>query len=73
MLDGDMACVEQLLKVVAALDRYHGLAQLAERSRDFAGGRAALAAPQRAAPAALPAPGRRAEETEVRQICIPSS
>lgn len=72
MLDGDMACVEQLLKVVAALDRYHGLAQLAERSGDFAGSRVALAAPKRAAPAALPAPERGAPEVAVRQICIPN-
>ena len=72
MLDGDMACVEQLLKVVAALDRYHGLAQLAERAGHFAGGRGALPAPQRAAPAALPAPERHDEEVAVRQICISS-
>ena len=72
MLDGDMACVEQLLKVVAALDRYHGLAQFAERSGEFAGGRAALAASRRAAPAALPAPEQGEGQVGMRQICIPS-
>jgi hypothetical protein len=72
MLDGDRGCIDQLLKVVAALDRYHGLAGIAEPSEEFAGGRPVLAALRRAAPAALPAPGRGEAPAELRQICIPN-
>jgi hypothetical protein len=73
VLEGDIAGVDRLLKVVAELDRYHGLAQAVEAPGSFSGARVALVAPQRAAPAALPAPERVADETSVTQISIASS
>jgi hypothetical protein len=68
MLEGDMAGVDRLLKVVAELDRYHGLAQAVLRREDAARP-PALAGPQRSA---LPAPERSADEAEQGQICIAS-
>jgi vacuolar-type H+-ATPase subunit H len=67
MLEGDMAGVDRLVKVVAELDRYHGLAQAAQR-QESARPRA-LAGPQRPA---LPAPERSADEAAEGQICIAS-
>jgi hypothetical protein len=60
MLEGDMAGVDRLLKVVAELDRYHGFAQALDGK--LGGAVAALAAPPRAAPLALPAPEPIADE-----------
>jgi hypothetical protein len=69
MLEGDMAGLDRLVKVVAELDRYHGLAQAAPRQESAARPRA-LAGPPRPAQPALPAPERSADESGEEQICI---
>ena len=56
MIDGDMAGFERVLKVVAELDRYHGIAQALEASGDGRRTFAALAGPRRHGQRALPAP-----------------
>jgi hypothetical protein len=68
MLEGDMAGLDRLVKVVGELDRYHGLAQAAERL-ERAGRPRALAGPQRPA---LPAPDQSADESGKGQIRIAS-
>jgi hypothetical protein len=61
MLDGDMAGLDRVLKVIAELDRYHGLPR-ATRRRDNLDGQLALrAGPQSPARAVLPAPEAKAE------------
>jgi hypothetical protein len=71
LLDGDAAGVDQLLKVVAELDRYHGLAQ-AEALGNPGAARGLRAITRSAAPAALPAPMAMIEETTPKQISIAS-
>jgi hypothetical protein len=63
MLEGDLAALDRVVKIVAELDRYHGLAQALER-RESAARPLALAAPPPPAPPSLPAPERGAEERE---------
>ena len=58
MIDGDMAGFDRVLKVVAELDRYHGLAQALEARGPDRRAFAALAGPRPGAPRALPAPDR---------------
>ncbi|MGO8798500.1 MAG: hypothetical protein ACLQE9_22905 [Roseiarcus sp.] len=72
MLEGDMAGVDRLLKVVAELDRYHGLRQAAQRLEAAARPRA-LAGPPRSPPAALPAPEPSFDQVCDGQIRIASS
>ena len=56
MLDGDMAGLDRVLKVVAELDRYHGLGRAPLRLPHVEKPPALLAGPHRPARAALPAP-----------------
>jgi hypothetical protein len=56
MLDGDMAGLDRVLKVVAELDRYHGLPRASLRPAHFEKLPALLASPQSPATAALPPP-----------------
>jgi len=69
MLAGDMAGLDRLVKVVAELDRYHGLAQRAPRRENAAPPRA-LAGPPHLTQPALPAPERGADGTDEGQIRI---
>lgn len=76
MIDGDASGVDRLLKVVAQLDRYHGLAQAAGLSGYPRSGAPLLGGPQEAPPA-LPAPAAAIdpsvrEEAESVQIRLPS-
>jgi hypothetical protein len=66
MLEGDMAALDRVVKIVGELDRYHGLAQALER-RESAARPLALAAPPRSAP---PSSERSAEANEEGQIRI---
>jgi hypothetical protein len=67
-----MEGLDRLLKVVAELDRYHGLAQAAQRQENAARPRA-LAGPPRPAQPALPAPQPNPDEVREGQICIASA
>jgi len=68
MLEGDLAALDRVVKIVAELDRYHGLAQALER-RDAAARPLALAGATRSLPAA---PERNAEAAGAGQIRIAS-
>jgi hypothetical protein len=65
MLDGDMAGLDRVLKVVAELDRYHGLGRAPLSPPPLEKPPALLAGPHQRARAALPAPeasvGRRGD------------
>jgi hypothetical protein len=67
MLEGDMAALDRVVKVVAELDRYHGLAEALER-RESAARPLALAAPSHPAQPSLPAAEPNAPGEG--QICI---
>ena len=69
MLEGDIAALDRVVKVVAELDRYHGLAEALER-RETAARPLALAGPPRPAPPSLPEPEPSAEAPGEGQICI---
>lgn len=77
MLEGDMAALDRVVKVVAELDRYHGLAHALER-RENPAPPLALAGPTRAAPPSLPAPAlplplpHAVEVEEEGQVCSAS-
>jgi hypothetical protein len=68
MLEGDLTALDRVVKIVAELDRYHGLAQALE-TRDAAARPLALAGPPRPL---LPAPERDAEAAGEGQIRIAS-
>lgn len=70
MIDGDAAALDRLLKVLAELDRYHGVTQASASAGAFRQARERIAAP--IAAVALPAPSRDAAESEARQIRIAS-
>ncbi len=69
MLEGDMAALDRVVKVVAELDRYHGFAQALAR-RENAARPLALAGPLPPTPPSLPAPERGAEPADEGQIRI---
>jgi hypothetical protein len=70
MLEGDMAALDRVVKIVAELDRYHGLAQALERRESAA--RPLALAPPPPAPPSLPAPERDVEANEEGQVRIAS-
>jgi hypothetical protein len=71
MLEGDMAALDRVVKVVAELDRYHGIAQALER-RESAARPLALAGPAQPRLPAPPAPERAAEAAGEGRIRIAS-
>jgi hypothetical protein len=68
--NGDATGFDRLLKILAELNRYHGMAEAANLTRALGRARRRLVA--QTAAAALPAPLRNADDSEARQIRIAS-